>query len=168
MNGNAKLLILIVALLLSGSVSSFSQEPPASSAAGDISSEDTLGRAEEDSAGLEKSSGRILIAYYFHTTRRCMSCRKIEAYSGEAINAGFADQVKSGRIEWRPVNTDLAENRHFIDDYQLYTKSLIIADMENGRQLRWKNLQKVWELLKDKQEFQSYVQKEINDFLEDN
>ena len=161
-------IILIVTLLLMGSGYALSQEPSGTMKSGDAVSGDSLEKAKADSAAVKDAPARKLIAYYFYTTRRCASCRKIEAYSGEAIKTAFADQLKSGRVEWRPLNTDDPVNSHFIEDYQLYTKSLILADLESGQQVRWKNLQKVWELLNDKQAFIEYVQSEINGFLGEN
>ncbi len=108
-----------------------------------------------------------IIAYYFYSTKRCATCLKIEKYSHESIENGFANALKDGRLEWRMVNTDFEENEHFIDDFQLYTKSLILVEMQNGKQIRWKNCEKVWELLHDKDAFQSYVQSEVRAFLKE-
>ena len=105
-----------------------------------------------------------VIAYYFHTTRRCPSCKKIEAYSDEAIRVGYADQLKAGQLEWRVINTDEPGNEHYVDYYQLYTKSLVLSHVDNGTQTKWKNLDKVWELLGDKDGFVIYVQDDIKAF----
>ncbi|NWG12925.1 MAG: hypothetical protein HXY20_05245 [Acidobacteria bacterium] len=109
---------------------------------------------------------RKIVAYYFHVTYRCPTCQTIEALSEEALRLGFADALKDGTLEWHPVNVQLPENRHFIQDYQLFTKSLIIARMKDGRQVEWKNLEKVWELVWNRQAFLAYVQDEVRAFLE--
>ncbi len=106
-----------------------------------------------------------VIAYYFHGTLRCASCKKIEAYSKEAIETGFADKLKSGQLEWRLINTDLPENEHYVGDYQLFTKSLVIVDMKDGKQVAWKNLDKIWQLLNNEDYFVEYVQHEIGEYL---
>lgn len=109
-----------------------------------------------------------LIAYYFHTTARCVSCKKIEAYATEAIETGFAEAIKAGTLKFESVNIDEDENKHFIKDFQLYTKSVVVCDMDNGELKEWKNLTKVWQLLGDKDEFVRYVQDEINAYLKEN
>ena len=109
----------------------------------------------------------VVIAYYFHTTYRCASCKKIEAYSREAIESGFVEELKNGTLQFLSVNIDEADNKHFVKDYQLYTKSLVICDMEGGKQAQWKNLAKVWELIRNKDEFVKYVQDEINNYLKE-
>jgi hypothetical protein len=53
-------------------------------------------------------------------------------------------------------------NEHFIKDYQLYTRSLVVVDESNPK--RFKNLDKVWQLVRDKPAFLKYVQDEVRAF----
>ena len=111
------------------------------------------------------SVGTTTVAYYFYTTQRCASCLKIENYSHDIIEKEFGSQLQSGRLVWKMVNIDEDANKHFIDDFKLYTKALILVDYAQGAQVRWKNCQKVWELLNDKRDFQAYVKHEVQMFL---
>ncbi|HEY6572893.1 MAG TPA: nitrophenyl compound nitroreductase subunit ArsF family protein [Candidatus Eisenbacteria bacterium] len=106
-----------------------------------------------------------VIAYYFHTTYRCASCRSIEEYSHEALESGFADAIKDGRLVWKVVNVESKGNEHFVKDYSLYTKSLVLVKEVRGKRTSWKNLEKVWQLLQDKKKFIQYVQQETQGFL---
>ena len=106
-----------------------------------------------------------MIAYYFHATVRCQTCKAIEAYSREAIEQAFAEDLKKGAIEWRPINIQAPENRHFVQDFRLYTRSLILVKVRDGKQVEWKNLDKVWDLVRDKGEFLKYVQSNVNPWL---
>ena len=106
-----------------------------------------------------------IIAYYFHGTRRCASCRKIEAYSTEAIETGFVDDLKGGTLEWQVINIDDDANKHYIKDYELYTKSVILSHVKDGKEIGWKNLDKVWTLLGSKEGFVDYVQTETRAFM---
>lgn len=106
-----------------------------------------------------------IVVYYFHTTYRCTSCKKIQAYTEEAVKASFANDIEQGRVIWRPLNTDEKANKHFLKDYQLYTKSVIVAEEINGKQERWKNLPKVWELIGDRPGFLLYIQEETEAYL---
>jgi len=108
-----------------------------------------------------------VIVYYFYTNTRCPSCRKIEAYTTEAVETGFTELVKTAAIELQLVNTDQPGNSHFINDYRLYTKSVVVADTVNGKQTRWKNLENVWKLLGDKSAFIKYVRDEVKSYLQD-
>lgn len=106
-----------------------------------------------------------VIAYYFHTTYRCASCRAIEAYSREAIETAFAGPLRDGRLVWRTVNLDVKGNEHFTKDYRLYTKALVLVNEVRGKPAKWKNLEKVWQLLQDKDKFLRYVQDETRAYL---
>ncbi len=107
-----------------------------------------------------------LVAYYFHTTYRCPTCRRIEAYSKQAIESGFARELADGTIEFRLVNVEIPENRHYVQDYNLFTKSLVLVRMHDGKQVEWTNLERVWELNGDQAAFLRYVQQGIRDYLE--
>ncbi len=106
-----------------------------------------------------------VVAYYFHATVRCVTCRTIESYSREAIEQAFGKELKDGRLEWKPVNIQLPENRHFIREYQLYTRSLVIVRFRGGKQVEWRNLEKVWELVGNKAGFLQYVQSKVRAYL---
>jgi len=108
----------------------------------------------------------VVRVYYFHTTQRCASCRKIEALTTAAIREGFERELGAGVLEWQLLNIDEPPNRHFVQDYALYTKSVVVVDLVDGRQERWKNLPKIWELLRDDTAFRQYVQQEVRAYLE--
>lgn len=115
----------------------------------------------------EISSGEVkIVAYYFHSTFRCASCTKIEKWSYEAIKNSFPTALEEGKLLWRPVNVEKPENKRFIKQYSLFTKSLIITEVKGGKEIRWKNLNKVWELLRNQEKFFSYVTREVRNYLE--
>lgn len=106
-----------------------------------------------------------IIAYYFHGTYRCSSCTTIEEWSHEAIKNSFQDELKNGRLVWKALNVEETRNRHFIKDYGLYAQSLIISEMNGEKEVRWENLDKVWQLLKNQEKFFSYVEGEIKKYM---
>lgn len=106
------------------------------------------------------------VVYYFHGNMRCYSCRKIEAYTLEAIRTGFADELKNGRLDLRVVNVEEAGNEHYVQDFQLYTRSVVIEKRTDGKRQEWKNLDKVWRLTRDKAAFMDYVQRETQAMME--
>jgi hypothetical protein len=108
-----------------------------------------------------------VIAYYFHTNTRCSTCIKIEQYSHEAIEQGFPNELKNGTLEMRVVNYEDPVNRHFIQDYKLVSKSLVLVNMVNGKQTKWTNLKMVWQLTGRKDAFLNYVRKEVRGYLAD-
>jgi hypothetical protein len=162
---------LILLVIFMGAVAIIAQQ--AKNPSSDVS-QDTLISAKTNSISDTLAAANLeTIIYYFYTDYRCPSCLKIEAYSREAIDSGFVEQLKNGQIKFEAINTDRKENAHFLDDYQLYTKSLIVAKVTDGNPAKdpkpedrpaWKNLTKVWELLGDKKDFIKYVQSEVRAF----
>ena len=114
-----------------------------------------------------KAGNAKVIAYYFHGTFRCTTCRTIEEYSKEAIETYFASELKNGTLEFKPINVDEPENRHYIQDYQLYTRSLVLVQYQDDKQLKWKNLPEVWSYAKDQEKFYQYVKDETERFLQE-
>ncbi len=106
-----------------------------------------------------------LVVYYFHGNARCSSCYKLEQYAKESIEQNFADELKSGKIVFEIVNVDKPENDHFVADYQLYTKSVVLSLVKDGKQVKYKNLERVWNLLKDQNKYHEYIRDEIKPFL---
>ena len=117
------------------------------------------------SAGQLPVQGHKIVAYYFHGNVRCVSCVAIETLSRKAITEGFPEELKSGRLEFREVNVDDPQNRHFVEKYQLSSQSLVIVEIRDGREVRWRNLEKVWTLLDSDREFIPYVRDGVSRFL---
>lgn len=127
--------------------------------------ETTAANASTSNPSPDKTETSKIVVYYFHGNARCVTCREIEARSHEAVQAGFADALKDGRVEWRLVNIEEPANEHFVQDFQLSTRSLVLERVVNGERKDWKNLERVWELVRgDKAEFIRYVQGEITAF----
>jgi hypothetical protein len=106
-----------------------------------------------------------VVAIYFHGNVRCATCRKIESYAHEAVKSGFSEALEEGSLAWRVINVDEAENAHFIQDFQLVTKSVVLAEYREGQVVRWENLDKVWQLVRDEDRFVDYIQSETREFL---
>jgi hypothetical protein len=123
------------------------------------------GALSETKALTAQTPSHKIVAYYFHTNARCSTCRKIEAYSHEAIEEGFKSELKNGTLELRIINYEEPENRHYIKDYKLVTKSLILVNLVDGKQTEWTNLKLVWQLTKNKEAFLNYVRKEVGNYL---
>jgi hypothetical protein len=87
--------------------------------------------------------------------------------SADAIRSNFSEALKNGTLVWRVINVDEPGNQHYNKDYQLYTKSLIISEVKDGKEIRWKNLEKVWTFVRDDQKFEQYVTSEIHDWLKE-
>ena len=121
-----------------------------------------------DPSGIKNAElSSAVIVYYFHTSFRCHSCKKIESLTSKSIQQGFPEELKAGKLVWKPVNLDKPGNKKFVKEYDLVSKSVIITDKKNNRQIKWKNLDRVWTLLNNEDNFIKYIQKEIKKYLKD-
>ena len=106
-----------------------------------------------------------VIVYYFHGMVRCTTCKTIEKYSREAVEHYFQNELKNGKLVFRTINVEEAANHHYIQDYQLFSKSLVVSLEKQGKEVTWKNLTDVWKLVGDKDKFFQYVKDEVEKFL---
>ncbi len=107
-----------------------------------------------------------VVVYYFHGNYRCPTCTRIEKLSREAVESSYAGELKSGALAFQSVNVERPDTEHFVQDYGLYTKALVLSLVKDGKEVRYKNLDKVWEYVRDRDRFHAYVQGEVAQFLE--
>lgn len=102
---------------------------------------------------------------YFTTDVRCVSCLKIEELTRRTVETQFASQLQDGSLIFQLINVDRPNNAHFIEEYQLVSKTVVVAEFEKGVQEEWVNLQDVWLKFNDEEEFESYVSEAISALL---
>jgi hypothetical protein len=121
------------------------------------------------SVDLTQTSGppRQIVAVYFYNNTRCRSCLLIEKWTHEAIKSNFENEIKAQLLSWKTVNTDVPENEHYLKDFDIYTKSVVLVEFQDGKQTRFVNLDKVWDNLQDEAKFKSYVADGVRGFIDD-
>jgi hypothetical protein len=115
----------------------------------------------------DASAGGVVTAYYFHGTFRCPTCHKLEEYAKETIESNFKDALASGKLAFKVVNIENKGNEHYVNDYKLYTKSLVLSLMKDGKEVRSRNLDKIWEYIGNKDRYENYVRDEVAAFLKE-
>ena len=128
-----------------------------------------LGARGESAPGKhEMSAGDArLVVYYLSEGKECSTCENIEAFTLETLQTYFADQVKSGEIAWIAIDMDEPRNKHYVTEFSLYTKSVVLAKQANGARTDWKNLTEIWEHVYDKADFVEYMRSHIQSFLDE-
>lgn len=123
--------------------------------------------AGPEPASRSTESSRVKV-FYFHGKFRCPTCLKIEQLSARAVREAFPDELKRGSLEWRVVDVDRPENRHFDQEFALESSTLAIARYDGDKLRKYVKLEKVWELVDgDEVLFTSYVRDEVRQFVED-
>jgi hypothetical protein len=106
-----------------------------------------------------------VLVRYFHGDVRCQTCLTFENWAKTAVE-GFPAELAEGRLQWQPINFDSPENQHYVKDYSLADKSLVLVREEDGKTVRWKNVEEFWDFGEDqKKEFVSLVRSLIADYL---
>jgi len=106
-----------------------------------------------------------VVVTYFTTDVRCDSCRKIEALTREAVETGFPEQLQDGGVSFRIRNVDEAENAHFITEYELSFKTVVISKSFGDEECSWKKMDDVWKLLGDPDAFDSYISTAVEESM---
>ena len=116
-------------------------------------------------ASATDTGGDKVIVYYFHQTLRCSTCMEFETFSKKALDTYFAKDLASGRVEWHVLNMDAPENKHFVDEFKLFTKALVIERFREGKAVAWKNLEDIWSLEGDEAGFTNLVREAVAAYL---
>lgn len=123
---------------------------------------------DSDEVGFEHSSDERsgLVVTYFTTDVRCVSCRKIEALTVQTIEERFAEELSNGSVVFHTKNFDREENKHYINDYDLSFKTVVISSIDSNYENKWKRMDDVWKLIDDPEGFKDYLASGIQEMIE--
>jgi len=131
--------------------------------AGNRKGKDAVAEARVEPAA---ETGHKIMAYYFHGNSRCKTCRGIEAETYRVLQQNFPEALKNGTLVWKTVNIDRPENQHYFDEFQFLSRIVVIADVQDGKTVRWDNLDKVWQLYRDRPAFDEYIRSTAAEYVE--
>lgn len=119
--------------------------------------------ARSDAAAPEPA--HLVLVTYFTSNQRCPTCLKIEKLTREAVESRFAKELADDAVRFQTINFDLPENAHFMTDYNLSFKTVVVADRRDGRERHWAKFDKVWDLVNDPEGFALYLEAGIRGYL---
>lgn len=108
-----------------------------------------------------------VLVYYFSMGKECATCDQIEAWTRETVERAFAEELASGRVVWRKIDLDAPGNSHYASDYDLFTKSVVVARLAHGVEVHWTNLRDVWNLVGNRPAFEHYIRSEVQAALDE-
>jgi hypothetical protein len=71
------------------------------------------------------STGNVEV-YYFHFTRRCMTCNAVESVTKKSLETMYSELVKSGKITFKSINLDDATNKSVAEKCGAEGQSLLV------------------------------------------
>ncbi len=102
---------------------------------------------------------------YFHGTTRCEGCIAIESNITRSVDALYSEERKNGKIIFESIDFLAEGNEKFTDAYQLETQTLIISKIVDGKEVRWVNLDKVWDYAASFPKMKKYIDKEVRKLI---
>lgn len=72
-------------------------------------------------------AGEKITVYYFHFTRRCMTCNNVEKVTKETLTALWPDKVKSGDITFKSVNLEEKEGETLGESLKIEGQTLLVV-----------------------------------------
>lgn len=71
------------------------------------------------------ANGKVEV-YYFHFTRRCMTCNAVEAETKKAIESLYPALLKSGKISFKGLNLDEGSSKSLAEKCGAEGQSLLV------------------------------------------
>jgi hypothetical protein len=62
------------------------------------------------------------------------------------------------------VNVDEAANAHYVDDFQLTTRTVVLAEEAGGTVVRWQRLDECWDRFDNPPDYLAYIQRSLAAF----
>lgn len=141
-------------------------------------SEPAAAGAVPASAAASSAHDAPVVVTYFSSDVRCPTCMEIETLTRRTVEERFAGPLAQGQIAFQILNMDEKENAHFVDDYELAFKTVVVrgdahAGTAHGGDERindadaetiepWVKMNGVWSLTAKPDEFIDYLAEEIS------
>jgi hypothetical protein len=109
-------------------------------------------------------SGDKVIVYSVHMTFRCWECNQIEWLTKELLEKEFAEELASGKIEYRSV--DYMQDNDFARRYNIPSSTVVVVRFEGGREAGFDRLDEVWTKSRNREDFLAYVRGAIRSQLQ--
>lgn len=97
---------------------------------------------------------------YFHAPNRCQTCRKIEKFAHEAL----APEIEASKLAWQTADFTASDNASLVDQFKVYTSTVVLVEVQDGDVVRWKKLDGVWDHTKQQADFTAYVNQAWSEF----
>jgi thioredoxin-related protein len=102
--------------------------------------------------------------YYFHRNARCVSCNLMEEMVKNLIDGQYAGQVENGKIDFKSLNVESAENKEIALKYKASGSALFINRIIDGDD-NIENEANAWRYLNNESNFNRYLGAKIDSYL---
>jgi hypothetical protein len=118
---------------------------------------------KEGAASAARPDGVTVI--YFHGEKRCRTCIRIGELARKVVEEEFAAEVRTGNLRWEEINYEEPARAHHVKGYELVSSTVVVTRWRDGKELKWKKLDGVWDHAGDEVDFRAYVANGVREFL---
>jgi len=80
-----------------------------------------------DNAKSETVSGNDIEIYYFHFTKRCLTCNAVESETKLALATNYEEEMAEGVIAFSSLNLDEEEGKKIAEDLKVSGQTLLLV-----------------------------------------
>ncbi len=78
----------------------------------------------------------------------------------------FAKELNEGKVEIKTINVEEPENQHFIEDFKLVIRCVVVEKVVGNKSQELTKLEKVWDYIHgNKEDFFRYIQENVQKYL---
>jgi len=107
-----------------------------------------------------KLAKKQFTAVYFHAPHRCPTCRKIESFSLDALTP----EIEAGKVAWQIADYTTDANAALVDQFKVFTSTVVLVEVQDGKVVRWRNLEEVWNHTSDQANFTAFINQAWSEF----
>jgi len=111
---------------------------------------------KENSQAINSSKVNV---YYFHFTRRCETCKAVEANAKKAVEELYPAEVKSGSYTFTSINLDEAEYKNLAEKLGVGGQTLLVVRGDKKIDITGEGFMNARDLDKMKDEIRATVEK---------
>ena len=120
----------------------------------------TSGAVSVSEALATKLAATQFSAVYFHSPHRCPTCRKIESFAQEALTS----EIDTGKLAWQTADYTSDVDASLVDQFKVFTSTVVLVETQDGNVVRWKNLEEVWDYTSEQSDFTAFINQAWADF----
>ena len=105
----------------------------------------------------------IIHVYYMHSTFRCATCNRIEKMTIKLLNTKYSEEMNKKEILFSDV--DFQSDEQLAKKFGIVSSCVVITIERNEKIIDFKRLDEVWTLMKKPAEFNNYIEKTIQNYL---
>lgn len=103
--------------------------------------------------------GDGVVVYYMHPAMRCVTCNTIEKVARQAVEEGFAQDIRAGRLRWRAMSIE--DNEPLAKRYNVASSTVVVVRLHDGREVGHQCLDEAWELVDKPTELAACVSRAV-------